>query len=243
MGRSGNDMAGRLIFGGSFNPLHIGHLRLALGALDLMPEIINIVEFMPSASPPHKQCAPMLPFSLRTEMIRASIKGSRCLMCNEMEASMATPSYTYDTLTILSQKYGKENIFFLLGSEDFALLPEWRNGLELTKLGSLVIAPRGDYSEKDFDRQSRAFWPGCRELLERPKDECLGVQIFSIGLPGGTSLYLLPLPHLAISATGIRKLWLCGKNLDYLVPAPALRILSGNRQLVAACWQEKPCSK
>lgn len=236
-------MSGRLIYGGSFNPLHIGHLRLALGALDLMAGIIDIVEFLPSAAPPHKKLEPMLPFSMRAAMIRATINGEANLACNEMEAGMPAPSYTFDTLAILAEKYGKENIFFLLGSADFALLPEWHKGLELPGLSSLVIAPRGQYSQDEFAMQARKFWPDSLKSQAATQDECTGAKVSSIEFACGTAIYLLQLPYLAISATEIRKLWLCGKNLDYLVPAPALKILSRRQQTARACWQERTCSK
>lgn len=236
--------AGRLIFGGSFNPLHVGHLRLALETLNLMAEQIEIVEFLPSAQPPHKRGEPMLPFELRSRLIKAAIKGKTGLACNELEGSISGPSYTFNTLKFLAKESGSARLYFLLGSQDFQLLPEWRHGLELPELCSLVIAPRGDYPKKEFEQQTRVFWPKSAESIEPgPKDECTDETGWHIKINPENAIYLLPLPHLAISATRIRKLWLCGKNLDYLAPEAVLEILTREQRLVRACWQENTCSK
>lgn len=230
---------GRLIFGGSFNPLHIGHMRLALETLETLAGLIKSVEFLPSAVPPHKLAEPILPFSLRAAMIRATIKDQPYLACNEIEADLAAPSFTWNTLSELA---AEAPLFFLLGSQDYELLSEWYNGLELPKICNLVIAPRGVYSRDDFMRQTKKFWPDCGPVLTGPADACTGEKCWRIALAQGSSVYLLPAPHLAISSTRIRRLWLCGKNIDYLVPWPALALLEKERGAVRACWQENKCS-
>lgn len=232
-------MKGRLIFGGSFNPVHIGHMRLALETLALLSELINAVEFLPSAAPPHKLDEPILPFPLRVAMIRAAIKDQPGLACNEIEAALAAPSYTWNTLTLLN---GTAPLFFLLGSQDYRLLPEWHKGLELPRVCNLVVAPRGAFTREDFARQTEKLWPDCQPLQAGPRDACTGESCWQMSLPGGSAVYLLPAPHLAISSTRIRKLWLCDKNIDYLVPWPALEILERERQAVRVCWQENKCS-
>lgn len=232
-------MKGRLIFGGSFNPIHIGHMRLALETSNMLADLIKKVEFLPSAVPPHKLAAPILPFPLRVAMIKAAIRDEPCLGCNEIEAELAAPSFTWNTLDRLA---GKDPLFFLLGSKDYELLTEWRNGLELPKICNLVIAARGDYSREDFMRQTAKFWPDCLPVQMASSDTCTGEKCWQIALPWGKSIYLLPAPHLAISSTRIRKLWLCGKNIDYLVPRPALDLLESESEAVRACWQENKCS-
>lgn len=232
-------MKGRLIFGGSFNPVHIGHMRLALETSAMLATLIRVVEFLPSAVPPHKLNEPILPFPLRVAMIRAAIKDQPGLECNEIESELSAPSFTWNTLNLLA---GDAPLFFLLGSQDYELLPEWHKGLELPRICNLVIAARGAYSREDFKRQTEKFWPGCQPLQMGPADACTSETCWKIPLPWGSSIYLLPAPHLAISSTRIRRLWLCGKNIDYLVPWAALEILERERQTACACWQENKCS-
>lgn len=230
---------GRLIFGGSFNPVHIGHMRVAIEALSLLAHKADMLEFMPSASPPHKPCAPMLPFELRVRLIEAAIHACKDMVCDPVEGDRAGLSYTWDTLELLGRHYGAANLYFLLGSQDFALLPEWHRGMELVKLCHLAIVPRGDYSEAAFLAACRGFWPGEPEY-DSP-GECMGTRICSYKLQSGYRVYFLPAPYLEISATYIRKIWLCQGNLDYLVPGPALEILKREHRTVDACWREKKC--
>lgn len=232
-----------IIYGGSFNPVHIGHMRLAIEALGFPDGMASRVVFVPSAVPPHKKCSAMLPFGLRVELLRAAIGNIPGLSCSEIEASLPAPSYTYETLKFLANEHGKDNLYFLIGSGDFRLLPEWHYGLSLPEVCNLVVAPRGDYSESEFARQARIFWPEAAKARPGPVEGCTGGQTWAVNLPQGSRAYLLPLPYLEISATRIRRLWLCGKNLDYLVPKAALEILMRERQAVRSCWQEKKCSR
>lgn len=241
MARSEPEKTGRIIFGGSFNPVHIGHMRLAIETLSLMSGLADRVEFLPSAAPPHKPRQPMLPFVLRSRLIRAAIKGRDGFFCNEIEARLPAPSYTWETLAALAAELGPENLYFLLGSKDFELLPEWRNGLRLPELCNLAVAPRGDYGKENFAEKTLEFWPDRGEIAPGPKNGCLAEQSWRSALATGTSVYLLPLPYLDISATRIRKLWLRGANLDYLAPGPVLEILDEERETTTACWQEKKC--
>ncbi|MBD5552838.1 MAG: nicotinate-nicotinamide nucleotide adenylyltransferase [Desulfovibrio sp.] len=234
---------GILIFGGSFNPLHIGHLRLALEALDWLSEHVERVDLVPAGEPPHKPGHCLLPFALRSGIIRASIAGVPGLACNEIEGSLAGPSYTHRTLEILGRQYGRDNLYFLLGSQDFLLLPEWKDGLDLPSLCNLVIVPRGDYNKSDFEFQSHKFWPDCKRAEFAPLEKCLHETGAALRHVSGTHLFWLPLPVLDISATRIRKLWLCDRNVDYLVPAPGLKILNAACGIARQCWQEKECSK
>lgn len=233
---------GRLIFGGSFNPLHIGHMRLAIEAFAMLRALVSRVYFVPGAVPPHKQGEAILPFSLRVAILRASIAPYPQLACDVIEARLPAPSYTWRTLEAMAAQTD-EPLFFLLGSADFKLLPEWRNGLALPRLCSLVIAPRGEYSKDDFAMSAKKMWPDSSGPFAGPEDACMAEKGWRMDLGEGNPVYLLPLPHLAISSTRVRKLWLCGENIDYLVPGPGLEILERDASLVRACWLEKKCSK
>ena len=199
----------------------------------------DTLEFLPSAAPPHKPCVPMLPFALRIRLIEAAIRSCKGMLCDPVEGNRPGLSYTWDTLRLLGQRHGAANLYFLLGSQDFDLLPEWYRGMELAGLCNLVIVPRGDYAREDFLASCQNFWPGALEPDQ--KYECMDATVRVYKPRAGYKVYFLPVPFLEISATHIRKIWLCQGNLDYLVPAPALEILRRERDIVDACWREKKC--
>lgn len=239
MGKSGNK-PGRLIYGGSFNPVHIGHLRLALEACRLLGPVIRKVDFVPVACPPHKKSGGLLPFGLRAELVRVSIAGISCLECNVIEETLPEPSYSEQTIRAIAARSPDEELFFLLGSSDFALLPEWRHGRDLPGLCNFVVAPRGELDFAGFVALARKIWPG--EVIvpgRQPNDlrACGPGKISFVELAGGGKLIFLPVPFLDISATYIRSLWLCGGNVDFLLPCQAIALLDRERKAVEACWR------
>ena len=233
---------GYIVYGGSFNPLHIGHMRLAIECLAMMGELVAHLEFLPSAAPPHKQGEPMLPFAMRTQMIDATIAGQPAMLCNPIEASRPGPSFTYETLSQLKKERPDAPVYFLIGSQDFLLLPTWHKGLQLTDFCNLVIVPRGNFDQEEFRAHALRFWPGSDDISMFGTKACLGGSGYCIRLKNGASLYWLPIHYIDISSSRIRKLWLCGKSITYLVPGQVEEILAMNRQAVKGYWQEKTCS-
>lgn len=206
---------GLLILGGSFNPPHVGHLRLAVEAREALGDLIRGVDLVPSAHPPHKKNQRLLPFELRAAMLEAAAKPLPWLRCNRLESLRDGPSYTWDTLRAYRDAEPRTDFYFLLGSPDFALLPTWHRGLELPALCNFVVVPRGEQTAEEFTDIARALWPEAEmrpPLL--PDSACMA-------LPGGGLAHFLPLPWLAVSASRIRELWLTGRSVDYLVPEPA----------------------
>lgn len=243
MGRSVNSPAGgvpgRIIFGGSFNPLHCGHMRLALECLDRLRHWADALEFLPASRPPHKDAGRLLPFCLRVEMIKEAIGRFRAMSCNEVESFRSGPSYTYETLAEMADA---DNLYFLMGSQDFNLLPQWHRGLELLSVANLVVVPRGDASSNDFLGQCFQFF-GEVELLD-PRAVEAGPGAVAVRHGGGRRVFWLPAPHLAISASYVRDCWLCGRSVDYLVPAKVLDVLNREERAARACWEgnSAPCS-
>ncbi|MDO5483370.1 MAG: nicotinate-nicotinamide nucleotide adenylyltransferase, partial [Desulfovibrionaceae bacterium] len=89
---------GRLLFGGSFNPPHVGHLRLAIEAREALGQLVDGVDLLPCAHPAHKQGRGLLPFALRAAMLEAAVAPLPDIRCNRLEAARAGTSYTWDTL-------------------------------------------------------------------------------------------------------------------------------------------------
>lgn len=222
---------GRAILGGSFNPPHAGHLRLAIEACEALGEYAHGLDMVPCATPPHKSLTGMLPFDLRAALLEACLHALPRIRCNRLEGERPGPSYTWDTLQDYRQANPEESLFFLLGSPDFALLPAWRHGPELPSLCHLLVAPRDGQTRQDFLRTARALWPEAKECAPPPFSAC------SLLPPFGHPVHFLPVPWLEVSASRIRQRWMQGRNVDFLVPREALALLREQEATVRACWQ------
>lgn len=223
---------GRAILGGSFNPPHVGHLRLAIEAREALGDLVQGVDMVPCAVPPHKAQSGMLPFELRASMVAACAESLPWLRCNRVEALRQGPSYTWDTLCAYREAEPHTELYFILGSPDFALLSSWHRGLELPRLCHFVVVPRKGHTAGNFIAAAKALWPTASERQPvLPGCECMA-------LPGGGLAHFLDVPWLAVSASRVRQLWLAGRNVDFLVPDAALQILRNNAQTVRQHWGE-----
>ena len=232
MAETASPPPGRALLGGSFNPPHVGHLRLAIEARDALGDLVQCVDMVPCAVPPHKAQSGMLTFDLRASMVEACAASIPWLRCNRVEAQRQGPSYTWDTLRACREAEPHTELYFILGSPDFALLSTWHRGLELPSLCNFVVVPRKGHSANDFVAAAQALWPSARQRQPMlPGCVC-------VCLPGGGLAHFLDVPWLAVSASRVRQLWLAGRNVDFLVPDAALQILQNNSQTVRQHWSE-----
>lgn len=229
---------GRILYGGTFDPPHRRHLEVARAALRLLGAKVDGVDFIPSARPPHKPGRGVLPFGLRCDLVEAALADAGApprLRCNRMEGERTGPSYTWDTLGAFRAAEPGVTPYFLLGGEDYALLPTWRRGLELPRLCSLVVAPRGDVADADaFRAVTLRNWPEARDAA--PLAE--GAQP-RMRLPGGGEALLLPLAPESVSSSAVRAAWLAGAVPVALMPPGVLQLLEQHREAVAAAWREE----
>ena len=230
------------LLGGSFNPVHIGHLRMALEVRDaLTPERILII---PSANPPHKPGGNLLPFALRAEMLERAVTGLPGLEVCRIESERPGPSYTVDTLLALSGLYPKARLAFILGGEDFALLPTWNRWAQIPELADLIVLPRGNNGEQEFLHTMRSLWPGVTPLesiqppdLENTLKIATRAAIRTVfRLPHGGRVFYLQQPRLEISSSLLRARWVQGRSLNFLMPQAAIDLLETNRDMATALW-------
>lgn len=238
-------MGGTGILGGTFNPVHNGHIRHAVEVGEALG--LDRVLLMPCASPPHKTDTNLLPFGLRVSLLEAALSSVPMLETCTMEGEMEGPSYTWNTLTEWHRRHGGfgpdglplcERPFFMMGAESFAALDTWRRGRELPKLGHLVMVPRGDDDGDEFHAVIRRFWPGslpeaCAAPVRRAEVALAGE------LAGGGRCTYLPVPRLDISSTFIRQRWLEGRSLAGLVPEGVLAMLEAHRDIVTESWSRQ----
>lgn len=225
------NLASIALFGGGFNPVHNGHLRLAVEVWEaLRPERLD---FIPTANPPHKPHESLLAFELRVELLRKACAAFPGFYINTLEAERHGPSYTAVTLACYRALYPKAELYFLLGSEDFAGLDSWRDWQKLPEFANLLIVPRQGMEEAAFAEALRRLWPGAEPCPATPPARACYRVCSAAG--AGRILYL-PLPRLDINASLLRRRWLEGRRLDFWTPPAVLEALEGARELVARCW-------
>ncbi|MCZ7644859.1 MAG: nicotinate (nicotinamide) nucleotide adenylyltransferase [Planctomycetota bacterium] len=147
------------ILGGSFNPVHVGHLAIAQQVL--AEAALEAVILMPAATPPHKQGDPdMASAEERLEMCRLAVRNMRGLGVSDLELKRGGVSYTVETARELRAAYGKDaQIRFIIGADSVAELPTWYRVRELVQCADFAIAAR---HEQPLDE---ALWDRIREQL------------------------------------------------------------------------------
>ena len=224
-----------LLLGGSFNPPHSGHLRIAIETAEaLRPELTLLI---PCAHPPHKPDGNLLPFALRVRMLEAAIAdmapGASAFAVSEVENEREGPSYTVDTLAVLGGRYPGLRPVFVMGGEDYAQLSSWRRWRDIPALADLAVLPRSSGGEASFCNSTLAFWPEAR-FLAPP----VPAVRHAFMLPAGGRCLYLPQPQLDISSSLVRERLLQGRSLDFLVPSGVARLLREHEKDVKALWAE-----
>jgi nicotinate-nucleotide adenylyltransferase len=128
------------LFGGTFDPPHIGHLVVAQDVVERL--VLDELLFIPAGSPPHKTGKIISPAPLRVEMVRALTSGSEVFRVSEVEVSREGPSYSVDTLRYFRDLHPDAEIFFILGADQAAAFDTWQSPGEVASLATLVVMAR-----------------------------------------------------------------------------------------------------
>jgi nicotinate-nucleotide adenylyltransferase len=197
------------IFGGTFDPLHNGHLQLAKVAIRELK--LHQVIFVPCGSPPHKSHSGISAFSHRLAMIELATKNSALLSSSSIESTLKAPTYTIDMLKSIRQMYHEqEKFFFLVGSDAFLDIASWKNYYRLLAEITFVLVMRtGDriYEVEKFLNKLGFAKKGRKwRLVDAPEAQ----------------LILLSEQIDDISATDIRQKVRNNQTIDNLVP-PEIR--------------------
>jgi nicotinate-nucleotide adenylyltransferase len=130
------------IFGGSFDPVHYGHLILAETCRESC--CLDEVWFLPAATPPHKQGHDLSPASVRVDMLQLALGGHESMKVSTVEIDRGGISYTVETLRLIRQKHSEVELFLIIGADSLADLPTWREPREICELAiPLVVRRRG----------------------------------------------------------------------------------------------------
>ncbi|KYD02040.1 nicotinate-nucleotide adenylyltransferase [Bacillus atrophaeus] len=128
------------IFGGTFDPPHNGHLLMANEVLHQVG--LDEIWFMPNQIPPHKQDADYTASIHRVEMLKLAIRSNPCFKLQLAEMEREGPSYTFDTVRLLKDRYPNEQLYFIIGADMIEFLPKWYKLDELLKLIQFIGVKR-----------------------------------------------------------------------------------------------------
>lgn len=181
------------IFGGTFDPVHFGHLLLA----ELCREACELDEvwFVPASAPPHKRHRPIASDDHRTEMLRLGTGGNRAFQISLVELERGGISYTVDTLRQIHESHPETELFLLLGGDSWDDLPQWREPDEICRLASPVVVGRPDAESRQLEGLQRSVGSG----LPAPR--------------------IVPMPMVEFSSSAIRRRVAGGKSIRYWLPA------------------------
>jgi nicotinate-nucleotide adenylyltransferase len=205
------------LFGGTFNPIHYGHLLLADEVREHLA--LDRVVFMPAAIPPHKPARGLAAAADRHAMVKLAIADNPAFEASDLELRRRGPSYTVDTLAAMALP--PADLFLLIGSETFLDLLSWREPQRVASLCRLVVIPR---TGSAFDPRSAAARKVLREI---------GADAFVTpehGTPPPASgVILVHATSLPISASDLRLRAAAGRSLAYRVPRAVAAYIAEKR--------------
>ena len=199
------------ILGGTFNPIHYGHLAAAEEVRERLK--LDRILFIPSSLPPHKFEEDVPSALQRMEMIRLATTGNPHFEPSDIEIKRGGTSYTIDTIESLRLSYPGAELFFITGLDTFLDIKTWRDWDKLLSLCSFVVLSRPGYSFADL--RSIDFMKSAeREMLDLDRGLLTHAKI----TPGSFTLYMEMIPLYDISSTDIRRRVKEGGNIKYLLP-------------------------
>jgi nicotinate-nucleotide adenylyltransferase len=190
------------IFGGSFNPLHQGHLIVAEFAAETIG--LDKVLFAPMVHPPHRDGNALLPIEHRLSMIQMAIEGNARFELTLVDVERLGPHYSVDTVQIIKRLYPGSQLYFVMGGDSFKSFPKWHQPGEIVKHCHLAVMRRPSHKPVEPDMHESVM-PGLHEKV------CM-----------------IEAPPIGISATRIREQLAIGKSVRYLLPDSVLDYIHDN---------------
>jgi nicotinate-nucleotide adenylyltransferase len=211
------------VLGGSFDPVHFGHLRTALEVLESCQ--LGVVHLVPSGVPPHRR-PPVAPAAQRLRMLQAAVAGAPRLVVDDRELRRAGPSYTVDSLAGLRAEFPARPLCLIVGADAFLALPTWHRWRELLAFAHLVVVHRPGWRLEPAGELARL-------LEDRRSDGARALQESSAG-----RIRVQPVTALDISSSAIRALVARGGDPRFLVPDPVRELI-----LDSGCYSQPPAPK
>jgi nicotinate-nucleotide adenylyltransferase len=192
------------IFGGTFDPVHIGHLRAAEEIREQY--MLDKIYFVPACIPPHKRTLEITDPGLRLTMLKRAIRGNSFLYTSDIEIKNQGVSYSINTVKVFQKRYKK--LYFIIGIDAFLEINTWYNYREIFNYTNFIIMDR------PFNRKTPAntlFPSDIRKDIDR-------IDEGTFKHASGNEIYMQRVTQLDISSTKIRDSARNGKSIKYLVP-------------------------
>jgi len=199
------------ILGGTFDPIHFGHLRTALDVQQRLS--LDEVRFIPCGEPAHRN-KPIAEPLQRLAMVRAAIAGQKKFTVDDREIRRDGPSYMVDTLTSLKQDFKEQSLCLILGTDAFNGLTLWYQWEKIFDLANIVVMRRPDTDGKATIN---------KRLFKLIKHCLLDVDDLKRKQNGGISF--VPVTQLEISATTIRQQWQQCNDIQFFLPDSVLTLI------------------
>jgi len=181
------------ILGGSFDPVHLGHLVMAEACREQLK--LDEVWFVPAGHPPHKTDRELAPAKSRTEMIEFAVAGIPEFQISNIELKKETTSYTVETLEQIAAEDPDRKLFLLIGADSLQDFPNWKQPERIAELATIVAVNRG-----------RQDPPGMEEIEQK------------LGLDVVDRIRVITMPGIELSSTDIRHRIRSGHSIRFLVP-------------------------
>lgn len=172
------------LFFGSFNPIHTGHMIIA----NLVKETTSVKEvwFVVSPQNPFKKNNNLLHEFDRLDMVRAAIADDYAFKAIDVEFNMPKPSYTIDTLTVLQEKYPEKKFHLIIGEDNLASFPRWKNHEQILKHFSLIVYPRKGSKKSELIENDKV------QMIEAPEVDISATLIRKLIKEEKSIKYLVP---------------------------------------------------
>lgn len=200
-------MKGTGIFGGTFDPIHLGHLIIAEQTRDALS--LEKIVFVPNGNPPHKDKSHADKIH-RLNMLKLAVEGNRHFEVSDIEINKETPNYTFNTMSELKNSI-KDELYFIMGSDSLINIKKWYRYQELLNLCNFVIFPR------ILDNFVESKVSSNIEFLKNWIKDNLNISL--------NKFFFIDFPMLEISSTIVRKKILDKRSINYLVPEKVIQYI------------------
>lgn len=207
------------LFGGTFNPVHFGHLRAAQELTELLK--LDCVVFIPAATPPHKETGGIASFEHRWQMLQLAVAGNDAFSLSDVENRRPGKSYSIDTVRhFLDANSQNPELFFITGQDAFDAIATWHDWKNLLRLCHFVVMTRPGYENRGLHRilppdvAGRYVYDAAGDVFQDSRS---------------VSIFFRQTTFLDISSSEVRERIQQGRSLRYLTPDSVIRYMEANR--------------
>ncbi len=201
------------VFGGTFDPIHYGHLRSAFELKQAMR--FDEVRFLPCGDPPHRG-ETIASAELRHRMVRVAIEDQSGFVADDRELKRDGPSYTFDTLTSLRAEFPDRSLGLIIGMDAFLDLPSWHRWTEILDFAHIVVAHRPGWRAPDIG------------VLGELLNERGTLRVDDLHESGHGRIHIHAVTQLEISSTEIRELVAAGRDPRFLLPDAVREVIASS---------------